>query len=968
MTTSSSSVHNFTFRYPPPWERPSNEPGSDSLCIECARLDLDQSFANAFRLYEGARRGDIQRPLGTYRKDNGPVYLRDFFFVTSLGNRLSHPENCTLCTFFAQMTKVPGSGSHKLMAFCSSESHLIEPRKKDVRGRYVRRPWEAIRHPTAEAHDLAMSLEHNIFMAVVPEIATIPKTGVPVRWFETDLPDCGSIYRLTAPETGIHRLVTARKIQPKAQFGLMRAWLSRCRCHHGSCSSYKPDDLVLPGFRVIDCHSRNYPPDIISRPWTKGYVALSYVWGNRPHDDWAPTIMDAIEVTKRLGERYLWVDRTCIDQSNLEEKEQLISKMDAVYAGAEFTIVCAAGDARTGLPGVNTTPRRMQPFVELAQRSSKAKGKSASRFEPDSFGEFIGITEEEYAAERAGESGWLDDQRFGLRPKMTFDFAPLLEDDDLMKKYDIPERQLLWHREMADDFGYDSVEPYLEKVKELARRMGIPLKGMINHLQAKMAGGEGFEFDSSEEEIMPMARAMVDSSKPRRLLPSNKTEDTLTLVSTMQDPRVTIKNSVWNTRGWTYQEGVLSKRRLVFTEEQVYWECCGMAVCETVDLALSHVHEPSGSRMGDYMLSGIFEGDLHQAEESQYGFERSSKDDVGEQVVTLGGHIQTYTSRNLGQSGDSLRAFMGVAATYTTNAGLCLLLGLPVWAGAFANDEPGLQHSFALSLSSWTHKAHPVQTNAKMYAAECPRREKFPSWTWAGWQGRVEFCNEKQSQTHKMHSTNGMVGTITVLPGPPVRNGDLSEVFETDSHTLPTDPWHSDFFKCLTQTAWVFREIWSPEMRLHTPDHAHSAWLTGWTPVHTIGDPSLSWHLTINKPLVLQHLYLEPSTVAGEWRRLGGRAVSVHLSVPITEEQLVMDHVSGGHLVSVLVFASMIPDVFNGIARYLILRRADSVGCWERIGRMNMWITEKEMNTFKDPGSMVEALPVIAFGADITIV
>ena len=34
-----------------------------------------------------------------------------------------------------------------------------------------------------------------------------------------------------------------------------------------------------------------------------------------------------------------------------------------------------------------------------------------------------------------------------------------------------------------------------------------------------------------------------------------------------------IGESVWNERGWTFQERLLSRRALVFTDEQVYWEC-----------------------------------------------------------------------------------------------------------------------------------------------------------------------------------------------------------------------------------------------------------------------------------------------------------------------------------------------------------------------------------------------------------
>lgn len=52
----------------------------------------------------------------------------------------------------------------------------------------------------------------------------------------------------------------------------------------------------------------------------------------------------------------------------------------------------------------------------------------------------------------------------------------------------------------------------------------------------------------------------------------------------LRDPRRDILESNYWTRGWTYQEGVLSNRRIVFTDEQVYWECSGMAAHESVDV------------------------------------------------------------------------------------------------------------------------------------------------------------------------------------------------------------------------------------------------------------------------------------------------------------------------------------------------------------------------------------------------
>ena len=55
-----------------------------------------------------------------------------------------------------------------------------------------------------------------------------------------------------------------------------------------------------------------------------------------------------------------------------------------------------------------------------------------------------------------------------------------------------------------------------------------------------------------------------------------------TLLSTLDYPIPSIENSVWIRRGWTYQEASLSRRRLVFTENQLYFECCAMYCLESL--------------------------------------------------------------------------------------------------------------------------------------------------------------------------------------------------------------------------------------------------------------------------------------------------------------------------------------------------------------------------------------------------
>ena len=42
-----------------------------------------------------------------------------------------------------------------------------------------------------------------------------------------------------------------------------------------------------------------------------------------------------------------------------------------------------------------------------------------------------------------------------------------------------------------------------------------------------------------------------------------------------------IRNSYWNKRGWTYQEALFARRRLVFTDYEVYYECSQLGLWES---------------------------------------------------------------------------------------------------------------------------------------------------------------------------------------------------------------------------------------------------------------------------------------------------------------------------------------------------------------------------------------------------
>jgi hypothetical protein len=104
------------------------------------------------------------------------------------------------------------------------------------------------------------------------------------------------------------------------------------------------------------------------------YVALSHCWGQDSgfelstmpktikenlvfhkseglsEQDLTRTFRDAIDVTRKLGVQYLWIDSLCIVQDNAEDMETELSKMGGIYGNAYLVIAATlAKDGSVGL-------------------------------------------------------------------------------------------------------------------------------------------------------------------------------------------------------------------------------------------------------------------------------------------------------------------------------------------------------------------------------------------------------------------------------------------------------------------------------------------------------------------------------------------------------------------------------------------------------------------------------------------
>lgn len=170
--------------------------------------------------------------------------------------------------------------------------------------------------------------------------------------------------------------------------GLIKTWLDLCRQHHHNvCEEVwwrDKDGPLPPTVRMIDVELMM----IVPTPTGCRYVALSYVWGGVSGDyqttqanilqrmspgglsecTLPATIADALELCRRLGERYLWVDALCIIQDSREDKGVQIGVMEQIYGGSLVTVFAIGGrNAHAGLPGLREGTRSRHQQIETIQ-------------------------------------------------------------------------------------------------------------------------------------------------------------------------------------------------------------------------------------------------------------------------------------------------------------------------------------------------------------------------------------------------------------------------------------------------------------------------------------------------------------------------------------------------------------------------------------------------------------------------
>ncbi|KAF1836176.1 HET-domain-containing protein [Decorospora gaudefroyi] len=220
-----------------------------------------------------------------------------------------------------------------------------------------------------------------------------------LRWNTDSLKDSYLVYvasgkRITASDAerawNSNLLFLGREIGLRGNIqARVKSWIDLCHDkHQGPCSAAQDNDIWKrfldmvshSYFGVIDVLNmqltelptlKNFTTDLGETPVAPQYVALSYVWGTAPayrtvlanvmqhrmhggldrvFHRLPKVIQDAIDLVRRLGIQYLWIDALCIIQDSARSWKLNAYNMDLIYGNAAFTICAADGpSATTGL-------------------------------------------------------------------------------------------------------------------------------------------------------------------------------------------------------------------------------------------------------------------------------------------------------------------------------------------------------------------------------------------------------------------------------------------------------------------------------------------------------------------------------------------------------------------------------------------------------------------------------------------
>ena len=208
------------------------------------------------------------------------------------------------------------------------------------------------------------------------------------------------------------------------------------------------------------------------------------------------------------------------------------------------------------------------------------------------------------------------------------------------------------------------------------------------------------------------------------------------------DPAHEIEATRWNSRAWTYQESALSRRRLVFCKQQVYFECSAMHCYEAMQSPLHLLHSPYPGRFSEWNEPGLF----------------LSSEILTHPLDQLLNHLSQYTARDLTYVSDALNAMLGIFGLFNrqskngkqarSNDEIMQIGGIPIVPDSTLQNYCPLNPQLSTSC-----REEQFLTGLRWKLKEpSKRRIEFPSWSWLGWYGIVSADREYDGYIRNTHN------------------------------------------------------------------------------------------------------------------------------------------------------------------------------------------------------------------------
>lgn len=207
-------------------------------------------------------------------------------------------------------------------------------------------------------------------------------------------------------------------------------------------------------------------------------------------------------------------------------------------------------------------------------------------------------------------------------------------------------------------------------------------------------------------------------------------------------PASNIRRSTWNTRAWTFQEGVLARRRLVFTHCQAYFQCQEMQCIESLSANVPFDHR--------ILTAAILPPYYHEGQNEKI-FGNQYEPCMNRQTIEAFEFIERYAGRKLTHAGDAYDAFRGIIELFKSrNPPLYFFEGIPMVSPVSRHNRQTAQQrqsegqigvaelseemeGLAFALSWGFYPTFEIMWQGSELHSMV-RRIQFPSWTWLGWE------------------------------------------------------------------------------------------------------------------------------------------------------------------------------------------------------------------------------------------